>query len=145
MEYSTAQANARRIRVDTKMVTAPMMEFADKAAWDMAVQANQNGSGQRILDYAERWARMMQLELAQGKALADVWEPTSFEADLEGMSGFSSGLATHLLTQCWVHGAELRRLHNASYGSDSQGTVNPAVLVVNSTPAIEVHLPTSTE
>lgn len=125
-----AEAKAHRDRVETRMQGAPAMEFSDEAAWLTAKAANENDPyGAGILSYAERWARMMQLELSEGKTLGEVWSSTSHEADLEGMSGFSQSAATHLLTQSWVHGAELRRLHNAYWGSDStEGTVNPAIL-----------------
>ena len=125
-----AEAKAHRDRVEARMANVPAMEFSDEAAWLTAKAANENDPyGAGILSYAERWARMMQLELSEGKTLDEVWDRTSHEADLEGMSGFSQSMATHLLTQTWVHGAELRRLHNAYWGSDStEGTVNPAIL-----------------
>jgi hypothetical protein len=127
-----AEAKAHRDRVETRMQGAPAMEFSDEAAWLAAKAANENSpSGAGILSYAERWARMMQLEMSEGKTLEEIWNSTSREADLEGMSGFSLGAATHLLTQSWVHGAELRRLHNAYWGSDStDGTVNPGNITV---------------
>jgi len=127
-----AEEEEKRNRVTARMVDAPEMEFSDREGW-LAAEATNRGSsyGAGILDYAERWARMMQLEISEGKTLAEIWESTSFEADLEGMSGFSQGIATHLLTQCWVHGAELRRLHNAYWGSNStKGTVNPAIFTI---------------
>ena len=91
--------------------------------------------GKGILAYADRWARMMQLELLEGKTLEEIWIDTSYEADLEDMSGLTQSMATHLLTECWVHGAELRRLHNARWGSDSEdGTVNPSVISIGDEP-----------
>jgi hypothetical protein len=127
-----AKANQHRRQVETRMKEAPAMEFSNRSAWNAAVATNSSDPyGAGILSYAERWARMMQLEIRQGKKLPSIWESTSFEADLEGMSGASQGMATHLLTQCWVHGAELRRLHNAKWESKStSGTVNPAIITV---------------
>jgi hypothetical protein len=127
-----AEANEKHDRVTARMANAPEMEFSNEEAWLTAKAANENDPyGAGILSYAERWARMMQLEMTEGKSLEEVWSSTSFEADLEGMSGFSQGAATSLLTQSWVHGMELRRLHNAYWGSDStDGTVNPAILTI---------------
>ncbi len=129
-----AEAKAHRDRVEARMANAPAMEFSGEegqAAWQQWWDANKDGYGIGIMHYAERWARMMQLELAEGKTLDEIWASTSHEADLEGMSGFTQGAATHMLTVCWVHGAELRRLHNKSWGSDAtEGTVNPAILCV---------------
>jgi CubicO group peptidase (beta-lactamase class C family) len=127
-EYA-AKARAHRERVEALMADAPPMEFSDEAGWLNAKKINGDDYGAGILSYAERWARMMQLEMSRGKTLEEVWSNTSHEADLEGMSGATQGIATHLLTLTWVHGAELRRLHNAYWGSDAtEGTVNPAIL-----------------
>lgn len=130
-EYQ-AKAKAHRDRVEAHMANAPAMEFSNKNAWDEATpQIAESMYGTSIATYAERWARLMQLELSEGKTLDEIWSSSSHEADLEGMSGYSQGIATHLLTETWVHGAELRKLHNAFWGSDSEdGTVNPAIITV---------------
>lgn len=130
-EYQ-AEAKAHRDRVEARMANAPAMEFSNKNAWDEATpQIAEIMYGTSIATYAERWARLMQLELSEGKTLDEIWWSSSYEADLEGMSGYSQGIATHLLTETWVHGAELRKLHNAFWGSDSEdGTVNPAIIIV---------------
>ena len=114
------------------MANAPAMEFSNKNAWDEATpQIAESMYGTSIATYAERWARLMQLELSEGKTLDEIWSSSSHEADFEGMSGYSQGIATHLLTETWVHGAELRELRNAFWGSDSEdGTVNPAIITV---------------
>lgn len=124
-----AEAKARYDRVTKRMANAPEMEFSNKEGWLAAKAANESEPyGAGILSYAERWARMMQLEISEGKTLEEVWSDTSFEADLEGMSGLSQSIATSLLTQTWVHGLELRRLHNAYWGvASTEGTVNPAI------------------
>lgn len=128
-----AEADAHSERVDARLVGAPEMGFSDRDSWDKALpQLAKSIYGTSIATYAERWARLMQLELSEGKELADIWSAASTEADLEGMSGNSAGIATHLLTETWVHGAELRRLHNTYWGSDStEGTVNPAIITIN--------------
>lgn len=130
-EYE-AEAKARRDRAEARLVNAPAMEFSNKDAWDAATsQIAESMYGTSIATYAERWARLMQLELSEGKTLDEVWNSSCHEADLEGMSGYSLGIATHLLTETWVHGAELRKLHNAFWGSDSEdGTVNPAIITI---------------
>lgn len=130
-EYQ-AEADAHRSRVEARMANAPAMKFSNKDAWyEAAPQIAQSIYGTSITTYAERWARLMQLELSEGKSLDEIWSSTSQEADLEGMSGHSHGIATHLLTETWVYGAELRKLHNAYWGSGSEeGTVNPAIITV---------------
>ena len=127
-----AEAKAHHDRVEARMANAPKMKFAGlkgRVDWRKWLKANKDSYGIGIMHYAERWARMMQLEMSEGKSLEEIWSSTSHEADLEGMSGFTQSAATHMLTICWVHGAELRRLHNARWGSDTtEGTVNSAIL-----------------
>lgn len=134
-----AEVKTHRERVEARLDGAAKMELSDKEEWDRALpQLAKSIYGTSTASYAERWARLMQLELANGKELADIWEETLEEADLEGMTGFSTILATHLLTVTWVHGGELRKLHNAYWGSDSEeGTVNPAVLTINKSKSAE--------
>jgi len=127
-EYRSEE-DAQRARTEARLLTAPEMEFSNKDAWDQAVREFEDDSS--ILAYAERWARLMQLELSQGKTLAAVWQQTSHDADFGDMSGSTQALATHLLTECWVRGTGLRRLHNARWGVVSdEGTVNPAVITL---------------
>ena len=86
------------------------------------------------LAYAEAWARLMQAEMAQGKPLEEVADPTSFEADTPyGMSGATYGLAVWTLTETWKYGEALRRWHNKDHGvdPDQPGVVNPAILVIS--------------
>lgn len=86
----------------------------------------------RCVSYGEDWGRFMEAELAAGKKLVDVWKACSHAADYDGISGFMYGCAAQTLGKFWVHGDELRRLHNKDYGIDEEqakgGTVNPAVL-----------------
>lgn len=78
------------------------------------------------IQYALAWGILMQLALKEGKELKDVWESCSHEADVEGVTGFMHGMAAKLLSYNWVHGEELKMLHNASFGVTSEtGVVNP--------------------
>lgn len=108
----TSNAKAHRKRVEARMKNAPEMEFdgpQGKELWDSWVAANTDPMGAGIMAYAERWARMMQLEMSKGKSLTDIYDDTRMEADLEGMSGASGGFAQQMLVQAWKHGAELAR------------------------------------
>jgi predicted Ser/Thr protein kinase len=66
-------------------------------------------------------------------------EEASDLADDEGMSGASYGYAVEVLAQCWIHGEQLRRLHNSRYqlgnegdkANESGGVLNPAMLCIS--------------
>jgi len=105
----------RQVRqlVEARIKDAPTMKLSNVSIWSAANAAHNNGIyNTDILSYAERWTRMMQLELHEGKTLQEIWERTSYEADFENISGPSQTAATHLLIQCWIHGKELQRLYN---------------------------------
>lgn len=130
------KARAHRERVEAKLVNVPAIELADEAGWQKFKDNNQDGYGGAVVTYAERWARLMQLEMANGKNLEDVAEPTSSEADLEGITGFMYGCSVSTLAHCWKHGDRLRRWHNLKYqlgnegekANESGGVLNPALL-----------------
>ena len=82
-----------------------------------------------VIEYLEYWANKMEEGLEQGKELKDIWHKASFGSDL-GITGFQHGYAALLLSKYWVHGEELRKLHNTHHGQpDVKGTVNPAIFV----------------
>ena len=130
------KARAHRKKVETKLANAPAIELADEAGWLKFKDNNQDGYGGAVVTYSERWARLMQVEMANGKKLEDVAEAASSEADLEGITGFMYGCAVSTLAACWKHGDQLRRWHNLKYqikdegekANKSGGVLNPALL-----------------
>lgn len=130
-EYQ-AKADAKRNATEAKLADAPEMEIADEAIWQDYKSKNQDGYGGGVISYAERWARLMQVEIASGKKLEDVADATSHEADTHGITGFMYGAAVHTLASSWKHGDQLRKWHNKQYGVDenTEGTVNPAIITV---------------
>ena len=113
-----------------KLADAPLIELSDVAAWATAVEKNSDPYGAGCIQYAERWARLMQVAMADGKQLADVAEQLSHDADAEGITGFMYGCAVNVLSHCWAHGDELRKWHNGEYNHDGDGVVNPAVMTI---------------
>lgn len=130
-EYQAA-ADVKRNATEARLTDAPAMEIADQAIWEDYKSKNQDGYGGGIIAYAERWARLMQVEINAGKKLENVAEATSHEADTDGITGFMYGAAVHTLASCWKHGDQLRKWHNKQYGvsEDTEGTVNPAIITV---------------
>jgi len=91
---------------------------------------NKDGYGSAIITYAKNWGRLMQLEVSKGNKIVDVAEKCSHDADTEGMTGFMYGAAVSVLSDCWIHGEELRKWHNKEYNHEGDGVVNPAILTI---------------
>lgn len=132
------EANAKHIAavnsLEEMLKDAPAIELADEAGWQEAVRVNSaDPYSNGVTVFAERWARIMQVKLANGEKLEAIADPSVREADVDGITGFMYGCAVSLLAQTWKHGRELNRWHNKQYGvtEDVEGTVNPAVLTVN--------------
>lgn len=106
------------------------LELSDREGWKKSRKANSDGYGSAALDYAEGWAKLMQMEIAKGKTVAQCYESTQEGLGFLGITGFQFGCAVSVLAQTWKHGEELRKFHNNRYGvsEDKEGTVNPAVL-----------------
>ena len=127
--------------VNAKLQNAPKIELADEAqdTWQEYFRLNTDPYGRAACTYAERWARLMQLEMSHGRPLADVADATSHEADLEGITGFMYGCAVSMLARCWKHGEELRRWHNLKTqigtegvkANETGGVLNPALLSID--------------
>lgn len=99
---------------------------------------NTDPYGGRVVSYGEDWANMMEARMASGEKIADIAEPTSRDADTDGITGFMYGCAVQALAHFWEHGDELRRWHNikTQIGNEGEkanasgGTLNPALLTV---------------
>lgn len=110
------------------------MELKNAEAWRKYQEANTDDYGKAILEYAERWADLMEKSMADGLALEDVAEKLSQTADIEGITGFMYGAAVKVLFDCWEHGELLRIWHNlkTQIGNEGEkGVLNPAILVVD--------------
>lgn len=134
-EYAT-RATAKRNATEARLADAPPMEVSDEAAWQSWKDNNQDGYGAGVIAFAERWARLMQLEMANGQKLEDIASATSHEADTEGITGFMYGAAVSTLASCWKYGDQLRRWHNldtqlgdeGEKANETGGILNPALL-----------------
>lgn len=133
-----AEVRTKRKAVEARLANAPQMELADEKAWQEFKDKNRDFYGASVVLYAERWARLMQLEMAGGKNLEEVAEATSHEADIDGITGFMYGCAVSILAQCWIHGERLRRWHNlktqirneGEKANESGGVLNPALFSI---------------
>lgn len=116
--------------LEAALAVAPPFELSDVEGWKRCVENNRDPYGGRCVEYAEQWARLMQVAIADGKQLADVAEQLSHDADTDGITGFMYGAAVNILSHCWVHGEELRKWHNGQYGQSGDGVVNPAIITI---------------
>ena len=114
------------------------MEVKDRDEYEKYVNINSgDGYSKGVVDYEKRWCDLMEKKMADGAELKDIWKDCSFEV-AEGITGFMYGCAVASLSRHWVHGEELRKLHNldtqiGSEGEDanqSGGVLNPALLTI---------------
>jgi hypothetical protein len=110
--------------------------------WKAHVAANcADGYSFAVIRFAYAWMCLMQKEIRDGKAVADVADATSHAADrnddpLGGLTGFQYGVAVSVIAQVWEHGDELRRWHNldtqigdeGERANESGGVLNPAIM-----------------
>lgn len=112
------------------------MKISDESIWNDWKKDNQEPYGKAIIDYAERWANLMEKEMYNGVPLEDIAEKTSHDADAEGITGFMYGASVLVLASCWEHGEQLRRWHNLATQIHHEGekanetgaVLNPALL-----------------
>lgn len=122
------------------------MKILDQKDYD-DWKANQGGDGKdpmgvayglACFTYAERWADLMEAELAANPnaKFEEFANRLSHDADVEGITGFMYGVAVSILSKCWVHGERLRNWHNLDIqiGTEGEkantegGVLNPALL-----------------
>jgi len=127
-----------RDREAALVAAPPSMTLKNAEGWATARAVNTDGYGNAVMEYAERWARIMEGMIAGGAKLSDVADRASSLADVEGITGFMYGAAVSTLAHVWVHGEELRRWHNLATqvrdegekANESGGVLNPAVLTI---------------
>jgi hypothetical protein len=62
-----------------------LFEFSNKEDWELGKSKNTDGYGACIYEYAEGWAKLMQVEILNGKKLKDIAKKTSFEMGFLGI------------------------------------------------------------
>ncbi len=104
--------------------------------WNIGVGKNRDFYGSGVYRFAQRWAEMMEAEIAAGKTLESIAKETSRTADTEGITGFMYGCAVSILAGVWEYGEALRRWHNVDtqigdeghLANERGGVLNPALL-----------------
>jgi hypothetical protein len=108
--------------------------LTDSDYWNNQVTINQDPYGKAVINYAARWGKLIQYYLTNEleKTFDEIASDTSYQADLEGITGFMNNCAVAILSACWIHGDKLRQWHNSFWGSpDATGVVNSCVITIN--------------
>lgn len=115
------------------------MKVTDAAQWNRIVEINTDPYGKAVVDYARRWAELMEEQMESGTPLGDCAKELSFTADKEGITGYMYGCAVQILSECWEYGEQLRQWHNLSTqikdegerANKSGGVLNPALITLD--------------
>ncbi len=89
----------------------PPIDVVDQQLWLSWKAKNQNDPGARIIAYAERWARLMQIRIAKGHRLEDIADIAAEMADVDGISSGEFTAAVGTLAYAWIYGDQLKRWH----------------------------------
>jgi hypothetical protein len=112
------------------------MKIKNVELWEEYKKNNSEGYGKAIIDFAERWANLMEKEIEKGLLVDEMANRTSHEADTEGITGFMYGAAVQTLSGVWHWGEQLRHWHNLDTQIGNKGekankegkVLNPALL-----------------
>lgn len=115
-----------------------IMNTLNKNVYQDRKDKQEDAYSQAIFTYAEAWGDLMEARINNGEAIEDIAKETSHEADTDGITGFMYGAAVSILSQCWVHGEQLRKWHNldtqigdeGEKANEEGGVLNPALLNV---------------
>lgn len=128
---------AEQAALTEALAAAPeTMSLKDPDGWAEAVKVNNDPYGAGVINYADKWARLMEARISNGESVAAVAKECSHLADADGITGFMYGCAVGILAQVWIHGEELRKWHNldtqigteGEKANESGGILNPALL-----------------
>lgn len=132
-----------RIEYEDAISQAPTsmsyIEGYGEAKWKAFVDANQDGYGGAVVQFAETWARLVEGAMEAGGKFEEVVDSCSRIADSHfGITGFMYGCAISTLADTWKHGEQLRRWHNSKTQINGEGdkananggVLNPALLCI---------------
>lgn len=125
-EYAKAKAErekADRIRqaenalVDAKISDIKINVAGFEKEWDECCKSAPDAYSKGIVEYVDRWARLMQYEMdKQGTGLTkEIVFETERLADNRGMSGYSASMARNRLYLYWYLGVELATICKDKY------------------------------
>lgn len=140
--YTKVNEKVKRCVVEDKLANTPGIELSDKNGWEKFRDScgDDWSFSSKVFIYSERWARLMQFEMARGIDLEYVAETTSQDANFdEAVDKFMRSCAVSILSKYWKYGEQLRRWHNIEVQVDDEGekanrcagvVLNPAICPV---------------
>lgn len=78
--------------------------------WNTFVDLNKDFYGKGVVDFAVRWAELMEKEIEIGVDVETSAKTNEAKADERGITGFMYNAAVSILSQCWKYGDELSEL-----------------------------------
>lgn len=129
------QEATEKAQVDELVKGVHLLIWPEKQEeYNKYVETNsKDGYSRAVVDYAEYWAKLMQIEISKGgTSIKDIADETQQPLGFLGITGFMYGCAVNTLVHFWRFGEELRKWHNKEYGHEGEGVVNPAILTISS-------------
>lgn len=105
-----AELAAQRAAVEDKLANAPALEVRGEGLWQMVQDSILDPAVEEILDFAERWARLMQLDIEEGNELEEVFETCANDANFDNLNSIEQSVAAMMLSSVWIHGEQLSQL-----------------------------------
>lgn len=127
------KAVVQKVRDFQKNADFTIVDKKKQAEWEncKAINSKDNYSN-GVIEYTILWAQYMEYLMAKyDKKVSEVWDRSSYFADIDGITGFMYGCAVGILSSVWKYGEELRVQHNLRYGHEGDGVVNPAMLTIS--------------
>lgn len=130
----TKRANyldGRIAELQARLAEAPAMDFIDPMGWENERMLTRDPQWERVRQYSERWARLMQLEMLQGRSIAQVAQRCAKEADIEAISSLELKSAANILWMYWRHGEELCRWYDSEHRRSARAAIGADVVCAN--------------
>lgn len=119
------------------------MKLVDREKYQAWKDKQADGYGLTCFAFAEQWAELMEEWMDGGKTIPEMAELASSIVDNRpgfGITGFMHGMAVAILSECWIHGEELRKWHNRDTQLHDEGdkaneepdaVLNPALIKIS--------------
>lgn len=110
-EAEKAKLQERQRQLDAALIGLPEMEIGDDAQENLWQEAATCDPSVFVIRFGKTWARLMQAEMAKGKSLAEIIQPTYRLAHgiTPALFGSEVGAVLNYVALTWVHRDEFRR------------------------------------
>ena len=104
----------------TRITGSTRMKFKDENArkyWeDLVSRFINHPIYNECLEFANRWSRLMQVNINEGKSLNKIASKAASDADLNNISNHQLMCATLCLMNCWEYGNQLVPWYTEKFG-----------------------------